>query len=142
MKKRNEKVKKAEEDFQKQWDLYWHQETTPQGQKKAWDLMWMLVQDACTNIAKSKAYGITIPDLEGKACDATIKIMSKIKEGCHPRRLSSYCFLWVQGALYAPKTRRWEEAGFLDDFERYIGFQEKEEGIEIVRYKDGEDSYL
>lgn len=114
------RVIENESKFQKAWDRYWHQETTKAGQKKQWDIMFLCVQFACENMAKSKAYGIRIVDLEGKALDATVKIMQKINEGLRPDKLSSYCYLWVIGELWSKKHRRWEESTSFDGlFDNY-----------------------
>ena len=48
--------------------------------KLYWDQMFMEVLNCCTSQCKKKAKGIIMPDLEGKALDATCKAMQKIKE--------------------------------------------------------------
>ncbi len=83
--------------------------------KSDWEKCFICVQKACENIAKSKAYGIHIQDLEGKALDAACKIMEKIKNGINPDKLSSYCYLWVIGELWSKRHRRWEESTSFDD---------------------------
>lgn len=104
-----EVVKENEQKFQ---DAY---------NKKDWDTMWICVYFACLNIGKSKCNGIRVEDLEGKCLDATIKIMKRIKEGIHPSRLSSYCYLFTIGELWSKKHRRWEEQsvsfdGYFDNY--------------------------
>lgn len=126
MKKDDPRVLENESRFQQAWDNYWHQETTKAGQKKQWDIMFLCVQFACENMAKSKAYGIRIVDLEGKVLDATVKIMQKINEGLRPDKLSSYCYLWVIGELWSKKHRRWEESTSFDGlFDNYVYYNDE-----------------
>ena len=126
------RVIENESRFQKAWDRYWHQETTKAGQKKQWDIMFLCVQFACENMAKSKAYGIRIVDLEGKALDATVKIMQKINEGLRPDKLSSYCYLWVIGELWSKKHRRWEESTSFDGlFDNYSYYNDENDFIHV-----------
>lgn len=102
-------VKQNEEKFQ---TAYEHND---------WDTMWYCIYFACLNLGKKKCQGIVVQDLEGKCLDATIKIMTRIKEGVHPNRLSSYCYLFVIGELWNKKHRRWEEGcvSFEDKFQNY-----------------------
>ena len=97
--------------------------------KSDWDIMFLCVQKACENIAKSKAYGIHIQDLEGKALDAACKIMNKIKDGVNPDKLSSYCYLWVIGEIWSAKHRRWEEAESFDGLFDNYAYTENEDKI-------------
>lgn len=109
-----------EEEFQRYWDLYWHQETTKEGQKKAWDRMFYLVNNACEACCKIKARGIRIPDLEGKALDATCKIMEGIGNGRRPRKILSYVYLYCIGQLYNKRHIEWERSqSFEDTFDNY-----------------------
>ena len=109
------RVRQNEDEFQEalhNYRLY--------NKKSDWDIMFLCVQKACENIAKSKAYGINIQDLEGKALDATCKIMNKIKDGVNPNKLSSYCYLWTIGEVWSVKHRRWEGSESFDDlFDNY-----------------------
>lgn len=129
MKKDNPRVTENESRFQKAWDNYWHQETTETGQKKQWDIMFLCVQFACENMAKSKAYGIRIDDLEGKVLDAACKIMNKINEGVRPDKLSSYCYLWVIGELWSKRHRRWEESASFDGLFDNYAYESQEDGL-------------
>lgn len=113
----NPVVEANENKFQNAWDLYWHQETTKEGQTKRWQEMLESVYFCCLNLAKTRAYGVRIDDLEGKALDATMNIMTRIAEGCHPLKLSSFCFLYTIGQVYAMKHRRWEDGGIITAFE-------------------------
>lgn len=62
--------------------------------KKYWDMMFLRILDACTNILKSKAVGIHIRDLEEVALDSTLYCMHLIKDnGVRPEKLSSFCYL-------------------------------------------------
>ena len=58
--------------------------------KKQWDIMFNRVYEACLNIGKTKCYNIIVSDLDGKCLDAAIEVMSKIKEGSRPKKLSSF----------------------------------------------------
>ena len=117
--KQKEDFNDEEEDFQRAWDAYWHQETTKAGQKRAWDKMFLLVKNACDACCKTKAYGIRIQDLEGKALDAACKIMEDIDNGRRPRKLSSYVYLYCIGQLWNKKHIEWERSEDLSSFENY-----------------------
>ena len=94
--------------------------------KSDWDKCFICVQKACENIAKSKAYGIKIYDLEGKALDATCKIMNKIQNGVNPDKLSSYCYLWVIGEIWSKKHQRWDESASFDGmFDNYMYYNDE-----------------
>lgn len=45
--------------------------------KKAWDVMFRIVLDIALSCCKQKANGLRIPDLEGKAMDATLEVMKR-----------------------------------------------------------------
>lgn len=100
--------------------------------KSDWDQMFLCVQKACENIAKSKAYGIKIYDLEGKALDAACKIMDKIKDGVNPDKLSSYCYLWTIGELWSKKHIRWEESKSFDGlFDNYSYYNDENDFMHV-----------
>ena len=84
--------------------------------KQNWDALWPFVLDACMNMAKSKCYGVKVLNLDDKVLDATIKIMEKIKDGIRPRKLSSYCYLYVIGQLWNIKLQRQEKEIDIDSF--------------------------
>lgn len=117
--KQNEDFNEIEKEFQQCWELFWHQETERVGQKKAWDKMFLLVQNACNACCKTKAYGIRIQDLEGKALDACLKIMEDIGNGRRPRKLSSYVYLYCIGQLWNKRHIEWERSEDLSSFENY-----------------------
>ena len=91
--------------------------------KKCWDVMFLCVQLACENVCKSKAYGIHVDDLEGKALDAACNCMNKLStfttiEECPV--LSSWVYLYSIGQLWNAKHRRWEQAESFDGlFDNY-----------------------
>lgn len=123
-----------EEAFQKAWDAYWHQETTKDRQKKAWECMWLLVKNACDACCKIKAHGIRIQDLEGKALDACLKIMEDIGEGRRPRKLSSYVYLYCIGQIWNKKHIEWERSqSFEDTFDNYVTEIDDEGFISICK---------
>lgn len=124
MKKDDPRVQQNEDNFQAALHEYRLNES-----KKAWDTMFICVQKACENIAKSKAYGIRIVDLEGKVLDAACKIMNKIKDGVNPDKLSSYCYLWVIGELWSKKHRRWEESTSFDGLFDNYAYEAQEDGL-------------
>ena len=84
--------------------------------KQNWDALWPFVQEACMNMAKSKCYGLKVLNLDDKVLDATIKIMEKIKDGIRPKKLSSYCYLYVIGQLWNIKLQRQEKEIDIDSF--------------------------
>lgn len=45
--------------------------------KAAWDTMFTIVLDIALSCCKQKANGIRLPDLEGKALDATLEVMKR-----------------------------------------------------------------
>ena len=131
MKEENKAIVKEKEDaFQKSLKLF--RET---GETKYKDEVFFAVQDACLNIAKSKAYKIVINDLEEKALDATCNAFKKILEGENPRKLSSFCYLYVIGALYNKKTIRWERSqSFEEAFDNYKYYRNEENQIYVCSH--------
>lgn len=95
--------KECEEQFQIELKRY-----RTIGSKTSWDLMWMMVNDCCSNIAKSKLKGVKCPDFEGKVMDATIKCMEKINNGEDPAKLSSFCYFPVIGVIWDRKLQKEE----------------------------------
>lgn len=95
--------KECEEQFQIELRKYRATES-----KISWNLMWYMVSDCCSNIAKSKLKGIVCPDFEGKVTDATIKCMEKIMEGEDPEKLSSFCYFPVIGVIWDRKLQKEE----------------------------------
>ena len=74
--------------------------------KKFWDIMFIEVLNCCTSQAKSKARGIVMPDLEGKAIDATCKAMDRIKKDLPDiKSLTNFCYWYVIGAVYDRPTK-------------------------------------
>jgi hypothetical protein len=124
--------------FQKAWDLYWHQETTKEGQKKQWDIMFNRVYEACLNIGKTKCYNIKVSDLDGKCLDAALDVMSKIKEGVRPKKLSSFCYLYTIGKIWSKKEIRWDRSKDLDLFVNNKYFSFDYSSNEIITNKQGE----
>ena len=70
--------------------------------------MWAMVNDCCSNIAKSKLKGVKCPDFDGKVMDATIKCMEKISNGEDPSKLSSFCYFPVIGIIWDRKLQKEE----------------------------------
>ena len=103
--------------------------------KKAWEVMFLCVQLACENICKSKAYGIQVEDLEGKALDAACNCMTKLQtfstiEECP--KLSSWVYLYSVGQLWNAKHRRWEQsAQFEEVFDNYATITDNDGFISI-----------
>lgn len=82
--------------------------------KKQWDKMFFCVQKACLYMAKNKCHNIVVRDLDDKVMDATLDVMSKIKEGVRPKKLSSFCYLYTIGRLWSKKEIRWDRADNVD----------------------------
>lgn len=100
MNKTKEQLDKAEEDFQTAYEEWYDT-----GSKDAWDKMFLLVLDCCTNIIKSKLKGVTCEDFDGKCLDSAMKCMENILKGDHPQKLSSYCYTRTLQPLYNKKTK-------------------------------------
>lgn len=91
---------------------------------ECWQVMFNCVLFACQNICKSKAYGIRIDDLDGKALDAACKIMEKIINDAETLgkcpTLSSFCYLYCIGQLWNKKNQRWDKSvsyeGYFDNY--------------------------
>lgn len=84
------------------------------GNKQYWDKMFFCVHKACLYMAKNKCYNIVVRDLEDKVMDATIEVMNKIKEGIRPKKLSSFCYLYTIGRIWAKKEIRWDRSENVD----------------------------
>lgn len=101
-------INQNELDFQTAFDKYWHTETTPQGQKRQWDIMWMCVYYACLNLCKKiyKNRNIIVENekLYDNVNDSTAYIMTFIKKGVRPQKLSSYCYLRCIRYIDNPRT--------------------------------------
>ena len=128
MKEENKEiVKKKEEEFQEALREY-----RVSGSKEARGSIFFLVFDACLNIAKSKANGIVINDLEEKALDATCKIFEKILEGVNPEKLSSYCYLPTIGEIWSKKAIRWDRSVSFDGlFDNYNYYSDENEFMHV-----------
>ena len=86
--------------------------------------MWVMVNDCCSNIAKSKLKGVKCPDFDGKVMDATIKCMEKIINGEDPEKLSSFCYFPVIGIIWDRKLQKEERT---ISFEAWQDWQYAEE---------------
>lgn len=126
-------VKQNEKAFQTAWDAYWHQETEPAKQKHWWDAMFNAVYLACCNIGKTKCYGIRVQDLEGKCLDAACRIMEDIGNGRRPKKLSSYCYLYVIGSIWNKRHVEWERSEDLSTFDNYATEIDDEGFISICK---------
>lgn len=75
--------------------------------KASYDKMWLSVQFACGNIAKSiytkRNIIVSDEDLEEIILDSTMYVMKFINKGVHPDKLSSYCYLRVRRFIDEPK---------------------------------------
>ena len=77
------------------------------GIKDAYDIIWLSIQFACGNIAKSiytkRNVIISDEDLEEIILDSTMYVMKFINKGVRPDKLSSYCYLRVRRFVDEPK---------------------------------------
>ena len=110
--------------------------------KKQWDIMFNRVYEACLNIGKTKCYNIVVRDLDDKVMEATLDVMSKIKEGVRPKKLSSFCYLYTIGKIWSKKEIRWDRA---DDVDYYLNVSKysydfDEEGKLITNILDIENN--
>lgn len=82
------------------------------GIKDAYDIIWLSIQFACENIAKSiytkRNVIISDEDLEEIILDSTMYVMKFINKGVRPDKLSSYCYLRVRRFIDEPK-KVWED---------------------------------
>lgn len=69
--------------------------------KEVWDRMFLILGDIALSLAKKKANGIKIPDLESKALDATIYSMDLIKRGKGPARKLDSLYAWLNNQVIA-----------------------------------------
>ena len=95
--------KECERQFQVELEEYRQGEN-----KRSWERMWSLVQECCSNLAKSKLRGVSCPDFDGKVMDATLKCMQKIMDGENPKKLSSFCYFPVIGVIWDRKLQKEE----------------------------------
>lgn len=113
--------KECEEQFQIELKRY-----RATSSKTSWSLMWMMVNDCCSNIAKSKLKGVKCPDFEGKVMDATIKCMEKINNGEDPAKLSSFCYFPVIGVIWDRKLQKEERTISWEMWQAYQYAKEEE----------------
>ena len=106
-KSKKEVVDEKEKLFQKAYD------------ENDWDTMWACIIDCCKNIILSKCYGIVVRDVDEKALDSAIKVVTKIKTGVRPEKLSSFCYLYVIGTIYNKKEIIWDRSTDFSDFQNY-----------------------
>lgn len=111
-----QEIQQQEIDFQKH--LLEYRET---GSTEAWHKMWPLVQSAVSNIMKSKLKGVTVEDFEGKVIEATMKVMSKIKEkGTNPEKLSSFVYFPIIEVLYNKKQVFADQCISLEEYHKSL----------------------
>ena len=137
---KKEMLEEKEKTFQKAWDLYWHGISSydKESLDKQWKIMFQCVYDACYNEARklvrglinSEGESIQVQELDGKACEAAIKIMLKIKEGTRPKAISSYVYLWTYGEIFGIKEQRWDQAPDYSSFDN------------VAYYTEGKEAYL
>lgn len=131
-------IKQNEDSFQNAWEDYWHQATTVKEADAHWKIMWTCVYNACFNAARRMVKGlinsngepIQVQDLDGKACEASIKIMMKIKDGTRPGKLSSFVWLWVYGEIFGVKQQRQDQEADYSYFNN-VAYEETEDGYSI-----------
>lgn len=110
-----------------------------------WKIMWECVYFACMNHCKRLVKGlknsegkpIHIQDLDGKACEASIKIMEKIKKGVHPT-LSAYPYLWCYGEIFGVKQQRWDQSKDFKLFENVAYYVNDDQEVNICISQYGE----
>lgn len=132
--------KQNQETFDKAWDLYWHGiDINNKSQlDKQWKRMWECVYFACFNAARKMVKGlinsngepIQVQDLDGKACEASIKIMMKIKDGTRPEKLSSFVWLWTYGEIFGVRQQRQDQEADYSYFNN-VAYEETEDGYSI-----------
>ena len=107
-----DQIKQQESDFQMYLTEY-----RDTGSTEAWHRMWPLVQSAVSNIMKSKLKGITVEDFDGKVIEATLKVMTKIRDkNMDPQKLSSFVYFPVIEVLYNKKQQFNDKCYSLDAY--------------------------
>lgn len=99
-------VEENESLFQKHIQLF------RAGNPKSSEIVWECVRFCCANIIKSQGVkkGAIFPDLDDKIMESTCRVMKKIIEGnTDPRKLSSFCYLYVIGVIYDRKLQKEEK---------------------------------
>lgn len=102
--KTKQQLAEAENSFQKHLQSF-----RADSSKKDWDEMWFLVYDCCKNMALGMLkFHTETPDeiLYDRINEAVCKIMSNIKDGVNPTKLSSYCYLPTLGCIQGSKAQR------------------------------------
>lgn len=101
--------------------------------KKSWDDMFMRAYECCKAIIKKRAYGIQIPELEGKALDAATYCMDLINRGNYPAKLSSMCYLHCSKFMYSDKLKRSEREVQLSALQDYqLGIEENYDDFDEI----------
>lgn len=105
--------------------------------KEIWDKMFLILRDIALSLAKKKANGIKIPDLEEKALDATVYSLDLIKRGKGPKKERDALYAWLNSQviaeLYDARLQKVEREISLDIFP--LETQEQ-------MFQDMEDGYL
>ena len=82
------------------------------------DECFLMVYEACKNIAKTMCKGVRNTHLDEDALDATmycIDCMDRL--GHRPEKLSSYCYLRVKKFIYSPKRIREDREVSWEDYQ-------------------------
>lgn len=105
-KDRNYKFYKAQNDYYKTGDF-----------SKLWD-GFACIKGVCESIAKKKACGIQIPNLEMKADEAALRVMSIYKKNktFYIRKLENVCYWKVIEVFYNKDLQITERSANIDDF--------------------------
>lgn len=103
------------------------------------DQVFFCVREACYAVAKRLLGGVRTRDFSGKVLDATCKVMARLDrngEKDTPKKLSTFCYVYVLKALYDPKIVNEEKLGSLTDL--YLDVEKREN--EFYRKEYDEES--
>ena len=95
--------------------------------KYAFEMMWLLIENCCSNICKKKLTGISIGNdrFYDRVLNATVLCMHYIVDnGSRPTKLSSFCYLPCIGILYGKQAKQEDcEVSYEEqvDLQNYIG---------------------
>lgn len=75
------------------------------GEKQYRDIVFYRVQEVCYAVAKRILGEVRTKDFTGKVLDATCKVLARLdRNGVNdtPRKLSTFCYVYVLKAIYDP----------------------------------------
>lgn len=93
------------------------------GDKSSYDVMWIRIRECCNALASKLLKGLYTSTFDDRVMDATIKCMENVIKGEHPRKLSSYCYWPVVGAVWGPKAKKEDKEECYDNYLNNISYE-------------------